>query len=295
METEQIKKISTKKLQALLATADESDCMKIKEELAYRGEPAILSGEAIKLSGTKSKSVTYDADEVKERMAELQKNVGRMARVRKKGELTWTEAQVTSVYYNKPTAAFFYYLRTIDGEKIMRYVMSDMVILIDEYRPLVKYKKTFVPLFIRKDTLTIEEAEKLRDEKAENIGRYANVAVSETETHCCVLRVVSLNRKRCTVHYTFSDLDQKGKPIYRNVNTPGIEFTDEYDEDIRRAGKRGKFRRKPSSLDRLQAVEMAMKEAEDKYLKAKETFESIKAEYERMKDMYLTANEDILK
>lgn len=270
MDANLIKRLNTKKLKALLATADERDCIKIQKELASRGEPVILSEEAPVLSEAK----------LKEKFEEMQRNAGRVVRVRRTGDIAWTEAQIVGAVYDKQAGAFIYRIRTIDGGLVKRHENSENMVFTDQFRPLVKKWRGYAPEFLKAKTLTPEEAEELRLEKSADIGRYAKVRISETEVHYCILQAVRADRKRNTVHYIFSDLDVMGRPLRRSIDAEGIEFEDKYDEDMKADGRRRSRRKPVTPQDKLHVLEIATQEAEERFLRAKSEYESVKAEYE---------------
>lgn len=277
MEVKQIKKLNSKKLRALLATVDERDCEKILNELALRGEPVALSELPRELSD----------DNPKKRYEEMKKDCGRIVRVRTMSNDAWTEGQVTAVTYDKVTALPYYKVRTVDGQVLYRSEKSNNIILTEQFRPLLKWKRGYTTEASAIKHTTREEAEKLRSEKMKDIGRYATVQIAPGVAHRCVLSSVHIKANGNLVMYKFSDQEVGGKPVYRSVKSGGIQFEDQYDEDIIMGVRKVKSRRIITDEDRLHVLESAFREAEARYARAKGEYESTKAEYEAFKESYL--------
>ena len=138
--------------------------------------------------------------------------------------------------------------------------------------------------------LTSEDIERIKEEKFINIGRYANVPMDNSETHCCVITGMSV--KRNSVRYILADLDMGGKPVFRSIDDTTIELLDKYDVDIKAGARFRRPLKKTSAEERLIVLEKAMRESEDRYLKARDAFEAIKAEYEKAKMEYLRNGEN---
>lgn len=295
MEAINFSTLSTRKLNALLETADESECLEIREELARRGEavilseqPVILSEEELKVAAAieqerrkreeESAAVDEDGPFSEALKREMRSNIDRRVRVvvmAKSFDCETMDGTITSV--KKERYGYVYAISLDNGGHVSRVPQSQDLQMLNEFW----HKKPFM-----RKKLSAEEAENLIEKNKDNVGRYARVRCNDSD-HLCIIRSVRYEKTNNTVVYEFSDLDRKGRPMQRKIDSPYIELLDKYDTEVQSTAKVRTRKRVLTIEDRYNIAQKAFSEAEEAYLQAKETYEARKADLEDVKNQYL--------
>lgn len=310
MATKNFKKLTTKKLNALLNSASDEEKALIQAELDKRSEaqaaansaeeaqynsngPGHYEMEASELSPeeqaivdaaeaeekagkatSKKTHLSMTPEEIEARKAEMAENVGHVVKVMPNGEVEWMEGYISGVQHDKRSNALMYIVK-VEGKTVRKAYGAKSLIVTEEVKEIVKAEKK---VRTSKAKRTYEEAEELRENAKPNVGRYAMLPVGDEKVKVYANGIM-LDKRSNAVLFAFKN--EEGKTLYKAVDNQTIEWLDEWNEKKRESVSAPKTALNPKQKHEDLAAKLA--KAEEAAAKARAKVEELKALYEASK------------
>lgn len=313
-------KLTTKKLQALMATASDEDKKTIEAILAQREQTAAAKAKAPVTDAYEDPEMTDEeraaieaaekngginplyngshatkkakmTDEEREAIiAGCQKNVGHKCEAVPFNSAEWCAGYIAGVVNDKRSAKVLYAIKLDDGRRIVKVYDSQLVRILDETVELEKRsrKTTRVTQANREawtDEVIAEEISKI----VENVGKMVTLTGGTTGR---IKTIVIVRRSQCLMYAIeiaapTVDNPDATRTIHKVTTSADLQISDERDEAYEALNAAYKARREVvaersaiTPEDRVIACEEAVKKAEEKLQKAVAELEAKKAKLE---------------
>lgn len=329
MTTKKFDKMTTKKLNALLATASDEDKKAIEEILAAREqaqasaaeetdeapltpEEEALIKEAEENGGlnplyngskaTQEKKPKMTNEERHSLAEELKININHRCQVVPFNSIEWVNGYIAGVIEEKRSNKVLYAIKTDDDRRIVKVADSRLLKILDETVEPVKKIRA------HKEKLKTEWAPEAISDEVNKIIDNVGKTVTIDDNHGRIVAIVPDKRVQ-RLYYrilvaTPTESDPLATKIMHKAITADIQIAEELDAEGQELNKKYCARREAaatrSSLtpqDRVMRCEENLKKAEEKLQKATEELEAKKKQLEEAKaelDAYLAAQTDPL-
>lgn len=319
MATNKFKKLTTKKLNALLNSASEEEKALIQAELDKRSEAQAAAAsaeaeqyhsngkghyemEASELSPeeqaivdaaeaeekaekadkatSKKTHLSMTPEEIEARKAEMTANVGHVVKVMPAGEVEWVEGYISGVQHDKRSNACMYIVK-VEGKTIRKAYGAKSLIISEEIKEIVKAEKK-----AKEAKATGEARVKRTYEEAVELRDNAQPNVGRyamlpvgEEKVKVYANGIMLDKRSNAVLYAFKN--EEGKTLYKAVDNQTIEWLDEWNEKKRAAVSAPKTSLNPKQ--KHEDLEAKLRKAEEAAAKAQAKVDELKALYEASK------------
>ena len=319
MATKNFKKLATKKLNALLATANEEDKAAIEAELAKREQMEMANAaEAVDeepltpeeeaaieaaenndglnplYSGRAQNKAAKLTDEERHAIAaELKGNLYHMCQVVPFNSAEWVDGYIAGVVEDKRSNKVLYAIKTNDSRRIVKVHDSKLLKILDTTVTLERKKRK------AKDRVewTPERVEEELSKAVENVGKKVDYRDGRIVAIVIDKRAKSLLYKIATPAPTAED-PEAVKFVYK-VTSADLQIAEDFDEEglARNKKYRARLENKGNSesfnpQERVLFCEEAVKKAEERLQKAEQVLEAkrkVLAEAKAKLEAYLAA------
>lgn len=321
MATQNFSAMTTKKLQALMQTANEADCAQIKtileartqkavgkEQVAYEAEEPLTEAEEAMLAAAEAGEATGEAttqestkmtDEDRDKLAEECKaNVNHKCQVVPFNTIDWVEGVIMGVVNDKRSNKVLYAIKTEEGKRIVKVYNSTLLKILEEVVEPVR--KARAKSEAGEKTEWSEEAiEAAWAETLPNVGKLVSYPISDEDNAPMqegrIVAIVPEKRAHKMLYRIEVVVAIEGQPnttklVHKVSTLPSLVMPETFDEVgaalnekylVRRANIATKSPATPES--KVLAAEESLKKAEESLKKAQETFELRKAALETAK------------
>lgn len=296
MTQKNFESMSTKKLNALLATASVEDQQAIQAVLdsrkpaaEYEDEEALTPEQEAALAeaeengginpmyaGRPEKAPKMSAEELQEYVSQCKENIGHKCSVVPFNTDKWVEGYIAGVTVEKRAGRVLYAIKTNEGKRIVKVADSHLLKISEELAEVeqkVRGRKA-------RPTLSEEEIETLMGEASKHVGKCVDVTVNTLadgseepleEVKPGRIMGVMLDRRVSTAMYKITLFDEANTQIYKVVTSPAIAIAPEFDEEGAAINAKHAARRKtqPMTLaEKVKRAEENLQRALDKVTKA---------------------------
>ena len=313
-------KLTTKKLQALMATASDEDKKTIEAILAQREQTAAAKAQAPVTDAYEDPEMTDEeraaieaaekngginplyngsrttkkakmTDEEREAIiAECQKNVGHKCEAVPFNSAEWYAGYIAGVVNDKRSAKVLYAIKLDDGRRIVKVYDSQLVHILDETVELEKHsRKTMRVTQANREAWTDEVIAEEINKVIENVGKTVTLTGGTTGR---IKTIVIVRRSQCLMYAieiaapTVEDSNAT-RTIHKVTTSADLQISDERDEAYEALNAAYKARREvvaersaTTPEDQVIACEEAVKKAEEKLQKALAELDAKKAKLE---------------
>lgn len=329
MATKNFATMTTKKLNALLETANEDDKLAIQAVLDARAQASASA--AAPAETTEASAETTEApaeaapaaptsdskklsdEELHALAEECKKNINHRCQVVPFNTIQWVDGTIVSVIEEKRSNKVIYAIKTDDGRRVAKVYNSELIKIFDEVvEPVRAARGTRVKA--AKDPWTDEAINEAVNEVIGNVGKTVKFEKfrttdenGEEEIHFIEGRVVAIvpdKRTQRLLYRIAVPAPVEGNPLavkimHKVCSAEGLEFSVEFDEEGVKLNESYCRRRENAATrvpvtpqDRVLKCEENLKKAEEKLQKAQEDLEAKKQQLEAAKaelDAYLAS------
>lgn len=321
MATKNFATMTTKKLNALLETANEDDKLAIQAVLDARAQASVSAAapaetteapaETTEAPATDSKKLSDE--ELHALAEECKKNINHRCQVVPFNTIQWVDGTIVSVIEEKRSNKVIYAIKTDDGRRVAKVYNSELIKIFDEVvEPVRATRGTRAKA--AKDPWTDEAINEAVNEVISNVGKTVKFEKfrttnenGEEEIHFVEGRIVAIvpdKRTQRLLYRIAVPAPVEGNPLavkimHKVCNAEGLEFSAEFDEEGAKLNESYCKRRENAATrvpvtpqDRVLKCEENLKKAEEKLQKAQEDLEAKKQQLEAAKaelDAYLAS------
>lgn len=300
--------MSTKKLNALLATTSDDNKKMIEEILAARGGVE---------EATKAKRVRMSDEECHTLAEELKANINHRCQIVPFNSMEWTSGYIAGVIEEKRTNRVLYAIKLDDGRKAIKVSSSNLIRILDE---MVEPKPRRKGALRKKREITDWSQETIAREidlLVGNVGKiiefekfrsvYDDGSERAEKATGRIISIVPDKRSHYLLYRIEVPAPTEGNPgnvkiAYKTVTSDGIEVAAELDETGRRINERYLRLRRAAAAraaltpqDRVLICEADVRKAEERLLKFQQTLDAKRQELVRAReelDRYLASQTD---
>ena len=317
MTTKKFNQMTTKKLNALLATASDEDKAAIEVVLAAREQVSAAPAESAPAESAPAETHKKLTDEERHALAEeLKVNINHRCQVVPFNTIDWVDGFIAGVIEEKRSNKVLYAIKTDDGRRIVKVHDSKLLKILDEVVTLEKK--------IRARKSNVDKAEKVEwtpESLAEeinavigNVGKtveveqYSTVDADNNEhvesAHGRIMAIVPDKRSQTLLYRIVLSMPTEADPnatkiTHKVVTNPIVHIAEEFDAEGQEINDKYRARREAIATrnpltpqDRVMHCEELLKKAEEKLQKATEELELKKQQLADAKvelDKYLAA------
>ena len=326
MATKNFAQMTTKKLNALLATANDEDRMAIQAVLDAREQATspVSSAETAETAETaEATTETAEAAEKKQKMTdeerhalaeELKKNINHRCQAVPFNTAEWVDGYIAGVVEEKRSNKVLYTIKTDDGRRIVKVHDSNLVRILDEVVEPEKRIRTRRSEAVEKVEWTSEAIAEEVNEVIGNVGKTIELEKYRTvdengEEHIetvtgRIMAIVPDKRSQRLLYRISVPAPVEGNPLavkimHKVVKSAGLVIAEEFDAEGAELNAKYCERREAAATrtpitpqDRYVKCEENLKKAEEKLQKAQAELDAKKQQLEDAKkelDEYLAA------